>query len=250
MTASAIKPFILYASRAEDLAAEEEYQAFLKYLELTPEQLIHIRCEQGPIPPLDFGAVSGIVLGGSPFNSTDEVKSAVQLRVEREVGAVIKEAVRQDFPVFGACYGIGMVGTAIGAALGRTHPEEASAIEVTLTEAGIQDPICAGLPRTFPAIVGHKENVVELPHSAVLLATGADCPVQMFRVGENVYATQFHPELTPAGFETRVRIYEDQGYFGPGELERVIAAVQGVDVSEVQRMLKNFRERYAQPLTP
>ena len=38
-----------------------------------------------------------------------------------------------------------------------------------------------------------------LPPTAVLLATSPRCPVQMFRVKQNLYATQFHPELDVRG---------------------------------------------------
>jgi len=54
-----------------------------------------------------------------------------------------------------------------------------------------------------------------LPPGAALLATGEECQVQAFRIGDNVYATQFHPELTHAGILTRIRVYRDNGYFAP-----------------------------------
>ena len=37
-----------------------------------------------------------------------------------------------------------------------------------------------------------------LPRHAVLLASSPTCPVQAFRIGSHVYATQFHPELDAA----------------------------------------------------
>ncbi len=45
------------------------------------------------------------------------------------------------------------------------------------------------------------------------------CPVQAFRVGRNVYATQFHPELDVAGICTRIEVYKDFGYFDPDTAE-------------------------------
>ncbi|MCK5091279.1 MAG: hypothetical protein KAR30_02015 [Gammaproteobacteria bacterium] len=49
--------------------------------------------------------------------------------------------------------------------------------------------------------------------------TGSNCPVQMFRVGENVYATQFHPEGDAEEFALRIDIYANHGYFEPHEAE-------------------------------
>ena len=45
----------------------------------------------------------------------------------------------------------------------------------------------------------------------IMLATGADCPVQMYRVGEHVYVTQFHPELDADDLAARMRIYQHAG---------------------------------------
>ena len=56
---------------------------------------------------------------------------------------------------------------------------------------------------------------------AVLLATSATCPVQMFRVGRRVYATQFHPELDLTRLTVRIRVYRTHGYFPPDEADAV-----------------------------
>ena len=99
----------------------------------------------------------------------------------------------------------------------------------------------AGVPRTFAAYVGHKEAMSALPPGAVLLAAGADCPVQMFRLGTRQYATQFHPELDQAGILERLEIYCDHGYFAPGEYEPTVAGLAAVDPEHPRRILANFR---------
>jgi len=43
----------------------------------------------------------------------------------------------------------------------------------------------------------------------------------MFRIGENVYATQFHPEDDAEEFALRVDVYANHGYFEPHELEAI-----------------------------
>jgi len=74
--------------------------------------------------------------------------------------------------------------------------------------------------------------------------TGAACPVQMFRVGENVYATQFHPEGDADGFITRIQVYKHHGYFPPHEAEVLIDAVKGAQTPFAQEILKRFVDRY------
>ncbi len=242
-----MRPFLLLSSRAEDVAADGEYSAFLRFTGLPPERLQRIRMEAGPLPALDLDDYAGVFVGGGPFNSSDppDGKSAVQRRVEAELRSLLDEVVDRDLPFFGACYGIGTLGVHQGGVVDRTYAEPVSCVPIRLTPAGLADPVLAGLPEQFDALVGHKEACRELPPTAVLLATSPGCPVQTFRVRQNVYATQFHPELDIAGVVTRARVYRDAGYFPPSELEELIARLTTAVVTEPPRMLANFVARYA-----
>lgn len=241
------RPFVLLATRAEDRPADEEYELFLRFTGLPPERLRRIRLERDPLPALDLDEVSGILVGGSPFNASDppERKSAVQRRVEAEMAALVDDVVARDLPFLGACYGVGTLGTHLGAPIDGTFAEPISVVDVTLTEAGRADPLAAGLPSTFSAFVGHKEAISALPPEAVLLGSSQTCPVQMFRLGSHVYATQFHPELDVDGIVTRIHAYAEYGYFAPDELDLTLAAVRRAPVTEPSRMLRTFVERYA-----
>jgi GMP synthase (glutamine-hydrolysing) len=153
--------------------------------------------------------------------------------------------VPRDFPFLGACYGVGTVGSHLGATIDRTYSEPISVVPVTMTDAGASDPLLKDLPPTFEAFVGHKEAITVLPASAVLLASSPGCPVQMFRVGRNVYATQFHPELDVDGITTRIHAYAGHGYFAAHELEVTLTAVRRAPVSHPSRILSAFVEQYA-----
>lgn len=242
-----MKPFLLLATRADDLPADDEYALFLRFTGLAPDDLVRVRLEAGPLGRVDLDDYSGIFVGGGPFNSSDpiETKSPAQRRVESELSALLDEVVARDFPFFGACYGIGTLGTHQGAVVDGSHREQISVVDVTLTDAGAADPVLTGLPRTFPAFVGHKEAISVLPDSATLLATGETCPVQMFRVGRNVYATQFHPECDVEGISTRIRVYAGHGYFGEGELDLTLQAVRRLPVVHTGRMLRTFARLHA-----
>ena len=240
------RPFLLLATRAEDTAADDEYAAFLRVTGLTEPQLHRVRLEAAPMPALDLDDYAGVLVGGSPFTSSDpdEGKSPVQRRVEAELAALLDRVVPADKPFFGACYGIGTLGVHQGGVVDRTYGEPISCVPIGLTPAGLADPVLAGMPGVFDALVGHKEACRVLPPGAVLLASSAACPVQMFRIGRNVYATQFHPELDVAGLVTRARVYQHAGYFPPTELEELITRISTVEVTEPGRMLANFVDRY------
>lgn len=242
-----VKPFLLIATRADDEAADGEYAAMLRCTGLSPAELLRVRLEAGPLPMLDLDELSGVLIGGSPFCTSDpeEQKSPVQRRVETELSGLLDEVVDRDFPFFGACYGVGTLGVHQGGVVDRTYGEAVGAVPVTLTEAGLADPLMAGMPTTFGALVGHKEAIRVPPPDAVVLAGSPSCPVQAFRLRQNLYATQFHPELDVPGLIARATAYRDAGYFPPDRLDQVVAAVQGAVVDQPPRMLASFVRRYA-----
>jgi GMP synthase (glutamine-hydrolysing) len=244
-----MKPFLLLATRPEDVAADDEYAAFLRFGGLDESELHRIRLEQRPLGDIRLEDYSGVIMGGSPFNSSDppEAKSEVQRRVERELAALLDEVVAADFPMLGACYGIGTLGTHEGAVVDRTYGEPVGPVSVTLTDEGRTDPVFGGLPPVFDAFVGHKEAVRELPRHAVRLAFSAGCPVQAFRIGANVYATQFHPELDVPGIVTRIDVYKHAGYFDPGEADSLKELVRLSAVRHPPTVLQRFIERYSVP---
>ena len=140
-----VKPFVLLATRADDAPADEEYALFLRYTGLDERDLLRVRLEAGPMPGLDLSALSGIFVGGGPFNASDppDRKTPVQHRVEAEFRALLDEVVTRDFPFLGACYGVGTLGVHQGALIDGTYAEPISVVPVTLTDAGASDPILA-----------------------------------------------------------------------------------------------------------
>lgn len=242
-----VRPFLLLGTRAEDAAADGELEAITRFAELQPDDVRRIRLEAGPLPDVDLDDWSGVIVGGSPFNSSDPVaeKSPVQRRVEGELARLLDDVVARDFPFLGACYGVGTLGAHQGGVIDRTFGEPVGAVPVTLTAAGRADPLFADLPDTFDAYVGHKEAVRVPPPGAVVLASSPACPVQAFRVGRNQYATQFHPELDAPGMVARLEIYRDAGYFPPDELGDVVARVAGATVVAPPLLLSAFARRYA-----
>ena len=242
-----MKPFLLLAIRADDAAADNEYSSFLSLAGLDEGDLHRVRLEQRPLGDVDLADWSGIWVGGGPFNYTDpeEAKSPVQRRVETELGGLLDAVVRADFPFLGACYGVGALGRHQRGVLGRRYAEPVGPVRVILTPPGRRDPVLRGLPGTFDAFTGHKEAISQLPGHAVLLASSAACPVQAFRIGSHVYATQFHPELDAAGLCTRIDVYKHAGYFEPAQAAELKAQAHRSEVSHPPAILRAFVRRYS-----
>ena len=241
-----MEPFLLLSIRADDLVADNEYESFRTLAGLAEGELRRVRLDQRALGDVDLRDWSGIWVGGGPFNYTDpeEKKSPVQRRVEADLSRLLDAVVGADFPFLGACYGVGALGTHVGAVVDRRYHEDVGTVRVTLSAAGRSDPLLRDLPAEFDAFTGHKEAVSELPGRAVLLASSAACPVQAFRVGSNVYATQFHPELDAAGMSTRVDAYKHAGYFEPTEADDIKAMAWRSEVSHPPAILRSFVRRY------
>ena len=232
--------------RAEDVAADDEYAAILRCAGLDEGQLRRIRMEQVPLGNVDLDKWSGIILGGGPYQASDheETKSMAQRRVEAELSALLDQVVDRDFPFLGACYGIGTLGRHQGAVVDRTYSEPIGGIRIKLTRAGQEDPLFARAGSSFGAYGGHKEAITKLPAHAVTLAYSERCPVQAFRVGGRVYATQFHPELDLDGLATRIEVYKYAGYFKPEEADDVLAMARASGITEVPNFLERFVELF------
>jgi GMP synthase (glutamine-hydrolysing) len=247
-----MKPFLFIGTRPEDDAADSEYRAVVRCGGLAEDDVRRVRLERDELGAVDLDDWSGIILGGGPFNKSDPdpEKSSAQRRAEAELHDLAERVVAADFPFFGACYGIGILGSLRDGIVDRTHAEPIGATSVTLTDEGREDPLFAGLPDTFDVFLGHKEAVSRLPEGAVHLASSATCPVQSFRLGSNVYATQFHPELDVDALCLRIEVYKDYGYFEPSQAQSLKDMARRSIVSEPPRLLKNFVERYAGTTPP
>jgi GMP synthase (glutamine-hydrolysing) len=239
-------PVLVIQLRPEDATSDNEYQGVLRYGGLRPEETRRMRIERTGIPPLDLEDFAAIIVGGSPFDvSTPETgKSAIQKKIEADFNSLFDRVVGRDFPFLGACSGNGLLGRYCGAVISRRFGEPVGGIDLTLTEDGTRDPLLEGLPRSFRALAGHKEACDATPPGAVLLASSPGCPVQMFRVGNNVYATQFHPEADVESFALRINIYKHHGYFAPEDAERLIKELDGEETPHAQEILHRFVARY------
>ena len=245
-TDSGHAPFLMLSIRGEDAAADDEYQAMMRFGGLDETGMHRIRLTHRPLGPIELDDWSGIILGGGPYNVSDpqDSKSSTQRRVESELLTLVDQIVDRDYPFLGCCYGVGILGSVIGATVDRSYPEPVAALTVTLTDAGRDEPLFAELPDVFDAFGGHKEAASSLPAQAKCLASSPACPVQAFRVGANTYATQFHPELDLQGILTRIDVYKNHGYFAPESAEQLKTAARQRHIEYPPTILRRFVERY------
>ncbi|MCE2519595.1 MAG: gamma-glutamyl-gamma-aminobutyrate hydrolase family protein [Alphaproteobacteria bacterium] len=152
-------------------------------------------------PPFgdDLTALDGyaaVMVGGSEEGHVAEPDDPPW--VGREI-AFVSDVLARGIPYLGICMGCQILAGACGGDVGGRadglcefgfFPVEPTAEGTSL----FRDSRCF--------YQAHYEGVMTLPAGAVLLATGENFPVQAFRVGENAYGLQFHPDaklerLTP-----------------------------------------------------
>lgn len=243
-----MKKLLILQLRPETDASDDEYASILARCALSPEKTSRIRVDQEDIPTdLDVADFSAVIVGGGPGCVSDapEEKSAAEARIERQILGLMPQITDKDHPFMGCCYGLGILARHLGGEVSKERfGEPVGTSACSFTPDAEDDPLLAGLDARFDAFVGHKEAVQSLPPGTVHLVTSDACPMQMIRYGQNVYATQFHPEADARDFERRIRVYRNHGYFPPEDADRLIAACHASEVTVPGDILRRFAARY------
>ncbi|MBO3745647.1 type 1 glutamine amidotransferase [Streptosporangiaceae bacterium NEAU-GS5] len=146
--------------------------------------------------PVPERAADGlIVLGGAMAAWEDEDNPWLPA-----TRALIATAVRDGVPTLGICLGAQLMALACGGAAARGgNGLEIGACAVRALPAAADDAIFSSLT-TAVTVHYHQDAITALPAGATLLATGAQYPIQAFRLGDTAWGVQFHPEATPEIF--------------------------------------------------
>ncbi|MEU1971619.1 GMP synthase [Microbacterium sp. NPDC019599] len=239
-------PLLYVCVRPQVGAAAAEYESFRKATRLDETRLAEHDLVREPLPADAFDVYSGFLVGGSPFNTTDpeSTKTDPQRRLEADLARIAERSAAAETAALFTCYGIGVVTRTLGGEVSRAFPEDTGPTAVSLTEGGRADPVFGELATRFTALTAHKEGSAQPPPGGVLLATNDACPVQAYRIGDRLYATQFHPEPTTKAFTERMAVYRDDGYFAAHDYERIAGEVLAASVTEPVRLLRAFARRF------
>ena len=165
--------------------------------------VVVLRADEGEtVPRVVPEGVHGILPLGGSMGAYDE-DHAPWLVDEK---ALLRDAVDRGIPVLGLCLGGQLLAAATGGTVELGPAQEIGLVQVQRTVDGLVDPVISqAVPASgadLPATQWHQDFITRLPDGAVLLLTNDTCPVQGFRVGENGYGLQLHPELDGATFRS------------------------------------------------
>lgn len=138
----------------------------------------------------DINSIAGMVVTGSPAMVTDKAPWS------ERCAEYMKDAVGLSVPVLGICYGHQLLAHGCGGTVGY-HPQgrEIGTVVVDKKAAAAQDRLFGAMPERFLGHTTHSQSVLRLPDAAVLLASSTHDAHQAFRIGENAWGVQFHPEF-------------------------------------------------------
>lgn len=197
----------------------------------------------------------GIIITGSESSTYD---GDTWIRKSEDF---LRRAADRGVPTFGICFGHQLLAQTFGGKVEKCPwGWELGTVSVLLTPEAQDDPLFSGLPNELPVQQSHGDVVGKLPSGAVCLARSSHCPIQAFRLGENIWGTQFHPEFTQAIMKDAVHyltaaLPPDVFPRPPANRSLKDWIVSGLrETAEAQSCLQNFvkqvRDREAQKIHP
>jgi len=199
-----------------------------------PHTLLHpYNGEQ--LPPVD--EISALIVLGGAMSANDDLIH----RYLADVKLLIRRVVAMNIPFLGICLGGQLLAAALGANVVSGRWEELGTLTVELTAEGKADLLFRGVGEQFTTLQWHHDSF-DIPAGGVLLASSADCPHQAFRVGENAWGLQFHPEVN----EKIVREWSASDNSCAGRTDECLTAFRAESESydaTARQLLYNFSQR-------
>jgi GMP synthase-like glutamine amidotransferase len=185
---------------------------------------------------------SAVIIGGSSEfyfdggrDKEDNARKTSYIFLER-LSPLFKYLFDNDIPTLGICYGHQLLGAYAGAeVLCDSTQAKTCSHPVKLVVNKHDHFLFSDLPETFFAHYGHKDSLISVPEGAVLIMNGGDqCKVSALQYKNNIYTTQFHPELSFGDMVDRIKN-------APGYLPEGVAAEEIFkDEPHSNRILRNF----------
>ena len=231
---------LLLQIRHDPRVRREEYDSFVRYCRLQPEELDILNVFDTPrFGPEVLAGYDALLVGGASEASVLEPDNypAVPYCIK-----LLQHCIDVDVPVFASCFGFQLAVLALGGTIIRDEKEfEMGSLPISLRPTAAQDLLFTDVTDGFHAIAVHRERSVNCPPGATELAYTEPC-CHAFKVdGKRFWACQFHPEVDRATLVARLTIYKDAYTDGDGHLDEVLRTA--VETPESNDLMWKFVER-------
>ena len=183
------------------------------------------------LPPAQ--SVAGAIITGSGAMVTE------RLDWSERVAGWIRNAMDEELPLFGVCYGHQLMSHALG---GRVDylpgGREIGTQPIELSPGYTSDPLTRVLRGSFRAHTTHEQSVLEPPPSVTVLARSARDPHQLLRYSPNAISVQFHPEFNAEVMRAYIRRKRSDLRREGADPEGIFRAVAATPMS--RRLLRQF----------
>jgi GMP synthase (glutamine-hydrolysing) len=205
---------LLQARDIGDPMLEHELSCFRARIEGEPAQIVAHNLVESSVDESRLDEYDVIMVGGSGAYSCVEGG----FDWHGPTLDLMREIVSRSVPMFASCFGLHLLVQSQGGLVETVESAfEVGTFQITLEPEGRSDDLLKEFPADFPAQLGHKDSVVELPDHLVCLARSARCAVQALRIRDKpIWATQFHPELSDFDNIHRYMRYIES-YLPPGK---------------------------------
>lgn len=144
-----------------------------------------------PLEEIKARQYKGIIFTGGPNSVYDSASPHYP-----------KEILELGIPVLGICYGCQLVAWMRGGTVSTAPVSEYGKIQVTVNT---KSPLFKGIPEKSVMWMSHTDYISAPPEGFEIVGMTDDCPcAAMENRKDNIYAVQFHPEVTHSQFGKEV----------------------------------------------
>lgn len=199
---------------------------------LSSEDVSVINAIAGEALP-DLDSVAGVIITGSHAMVTDDALWIHGLN------DWIPQVLQHNTPFLGICFGHQLLAQAMGGSCGY-HPQgrEIGTVAINLTSEGKIDRLLGSLPDLFKAHTTHAQTVITLPETALKLAENQFEAYHAFRLGNNAWGVQFHPEFSAGIMTTYINEQAVSLLQNGHDISVLKAAIDNTD--SANQLLKRF----------
>lgn len=159
------------------------------FLQSTSHKIKIVELERNQILP-SVEKCDAIISMGGPMNVYETEKYPFLLEEEN----LLKDALKKQIPILGICLGAQLLAKVSGAGVKKAAQKEIGWYKVNLTQEAKADPLFEGIDTPLEIFQWH-EDTFDIPKDGILLGTSETCKNQAFRVNQNSWGLQFHPEI-------------------------------------------------------
>lgn len=182
---------------------EEDSQRFIDLLSLSSNeyQFEVFQLQEGEFPT-SITSYDGFIITGSS-SSVNEKDAWLQ-----KLFKLIQDITTKKVPLFGCCFGHQAIAKAFGGEVAANPFGWSLGTEITeFTRHEFWRPDSIRKLRLFSA---HQEQVIRIPPKARIIGTNNRCPIAAMAIGNNVFSTQYHPEITPEFMTAIIKVMEQE----------------------------------------